>query len=222
MGGTSRIFLIVIGVALAGEEPCRTPEGTLCRTIRWETTGWENVSWGFHAIARWTGTTTLAYGRDGRSYERYASRSFRNYVIDEGQSDRAMIGPPWPERTVEIDHVEKTYRLSGVHGRPIWGSDDPDCAKMSRNFLLTDLRRGGEAIIAGVRAIEYTGRRSASEAHTYWLAPSLGCTQMKVLVSRHNSLGLPTFSSREEVTLVQMGEPEPALFQVPPNYRPVR
>lgn len=222
MGGRSSVLVIAVGMALAGEEPCRTPEGTLCRTMRWEASGWENMSWGFHAIARWTGTTTLAYGRDGGSYERYASRSFRNYVIDDGQWDRAMLGPPWPEHTVEIDHLKKTYRLSGIYGRPVWEGDDPDCAKNARRFLLTEVRRGAEADIAGIRSIEYTGRRSERETHTYWLAPSLGCAQMKAIVSSRNSFGLPTKYSRIEVTSVRLGEPEPSLFRVPAGYRPER
>ena len=47
------------------EGVCLTPQLTPCQTIRWEVTGWQNVSWGLHAIRRWNGGTTLSYRKDG-------------------------------------------------------------------------------------------------------------------------------------------------------------
>lgn len=219
----TRILVMALAGALAADdETCRTPQGTLCRTMVWESSGWANESWGFHAIGRWSGTVTLAYGRDGRTYERRAQRTFRNYVIDAGQWHRAKVYLAGAEHTVEIDHEERTYRFSGIHGWPVWDRDDPECAKKSQHFLLTDVRRGREAMIAGIRSIEYTGRRSDSETHTYWLAPSLGCSQMRAVISGRNRMGLPTMSSHTEVTSVRLGEPEPALFELPAEYRQTR
>ena len=62
---------------------CLTPQGTLCRTIKWKSTGWANVSWGFHAIRRWSGSAVLAYTGTGSSVERYTQQTYRNRKLAE-------------------------------------------------------------------------------------------------------------------------------------------
>jgi len=101
----------------------------------------------------------------------------------------------------------------------VWDSNDADCRETANAFSLLDLKRVGEVVIAGVRSVEYEGRRSSTSRTTVALAPSLGCTQMRNIYRDYNRLGVPTAFSRTEAVSVQIGEPDPALFQVPTDYR---
>jgi hypothetical protein len=203
---------------------CLTPQGTLCRTLKLKSTGWENVSWGFHAVRRWSGSAVLAYSRNGPIMEQHTQQNYRNWIVRDTQWDHVQIKFPLEQRTIEIDHSSKEYQVrSGVRGGlPVWDSDDSDCAKMALAFSLSDLKREGETVIAGFRSIRYTGLRSKKEREHLWLAPSLGCTQMMVVTSAHNTFGLPTAYSRSEVVSVRLGEPDKALFAAPKGYRESR
>ena len=87
-------------------------------------------------------------------------------------------------------------------GSTVWDATDPYCEKYVQGFLLSDVKRVGESVIAGVRSIEFTGARADGEQHWVWLAPTLGCTQMKAITYNHNSFGLPTSYSRLEAIFV--------------------
>jgi|SRR5579872_4284764 len=216
-----------LAVAAAADPPinvansCLTPQGTLCRTIRWEYTGWENQSWGFHAVKRWTGSQTLSYRRDGSTSERDIQQTFRNYVIPSGGWDIANIRLLGQGETIEIDNAARKYEVrSGVLGGLTVGNpSDQVCEQYASAFGLSDLKRIGGVVIAGVRSIEYAGARSTTRLVTVVLAPSLGCTQMRKIDRSYNRLGMPTAYSRSEVVSVQIGEPDPVLFQVPKGYR---
>ena len=196
---------------------CRTPHGTLCRTIRFESSGWVNGAWGFHAVGRWRGTAVLSYRMDGGILERYSQRNYRNYFFNDGSWDRSQIRFAHEQQTIDIDHFSREYRVRPVFvgGSPVWHSGDADCSGMAARFLLTDLRTLGETMIAGVRSVGFLGRSRQGAPKEIWLAPSMGCSQMKVLESTFNSLGLPTSHSRIEVVNVEIGDPDPALFQNP-------
>jgi hypothetical protein len=45
---------------------------------------------------------------------------------------------------------------------------------------------------------------------------------MRVVISAHNGLGLPTSYSLFEVVLVRIGEPDKVLFEAPTGYRKIR
>jgi hypothetical protein len=203
---------------------CVTPQGTLCRTIRSEGSGWENRSWGFHAVERWHGSTTLSYRRDGAWLERNARQSFKNYVVPAGSWDLAKIKLPGQNETIEIDHTAREYEIrSGVRGGfAVWDPDDADCAKLAAKFALSGLKHIGEVVIAGVRAIEYTGKRSSTNRIMVALAPSLGCAQIRYIERDYNRFGLPTSFHRFEAVSVQIGEPDTTLFRVPSGYRRVK
>jgi hypothetical protein len=204
---------------------CLTPQETVCRTPRWEGYGWENTSWGFHAVQRWSGSTVLAYRRDGGIMERNSRREWCNYVIPKSEWDTAQIKFPKEQRTIAIDYRAKEYseRVGVRGGLPVWDPDDADCAKLALWFELSDLKRVmGETVIAGIRSIPYTGVRSKTERVSVWLAPSLGCTQMRLVSADHNSIGLPTSHSWMEVVWARIGEPDAALFKVPAGYRRTR
>lgn len=199
---------------------CRTPQNTLCRTIRLEISGWENVSWGLHAVRRWNGKAVLSYRQDGGILERYVQKSYRNYFWPDQSWDRASIRLPSERRTIDIDHLSREYRLSSfAGGSPTWDAADTDCSKMAAAFLLKNLERIGEATIAGVRSVGFTGLRSKNDRSYVWLAPTIGCTQMRVIQYVENSFGLPTSHSRSEVISIEVGEPDAALFQAPAGYR---
>jgi hypothetical protein len=174
---------------------------------------------------RWIGSTVLSYRRDGAIMERNSRREWRNYFILDSDWDAAEIKFPLEHRSIRIDHrAREYYERSQVRGGvPVWDAGDPDCAKFARRFELSDLERvAGYAVIAGTRSIQYRGKRSRTENYSVWLAPSLGCTQMRVIITDHNSFGLPTLHSQFEVVSARIGEPETAAFQVPSGYRRVR
>lgn len=204
---------------------CLTPQNTVCRTLRWEGSGWENTSWGLHAVRRYRGSAILAYRRDGAIMERNSRREWRYYVILESDWDTAQIRFPLKQRTIQIDHkAMEYYERAGVPGgSPVWDPADADCAKVAASTGLSDLKVfAGESFIAGIRSIHYTGMRSKTERASVWLAPSLGCTQMRVVTTDHNRFGLPTRHSQFEVVSALIGEPDLTLFQVPSKYRRVR
>src|ERR1035438_3399682 len=135
---------------------CLTPQKTVCRTLRWEGSGWENTSWGFHAIRRWNGSTTLAYRRDGAIMERNSRREWRNYVILDHDWDTGQIKFPLEQRTIRVDYRAREYseRVGVPGGSPVWDTADVDCAKLALRLGLSDLKRyPGETIIAGIRSV---------------------------------------------------------------------
>lgn len=154
--------------------------------------------------------------------ERYSQRNFHNYLIPDTHWDRAFIKYPSEQRTIEVNHESKEYKIrSGVRGGiSVWDSTDTDCSKMASAFGLSDLRRAGEATIAGFRTIEYMGSGKFEAKRMYvWLAPALGCTQVRTISYSHNGFGLPTSYCRLEAVWVQIGEPDSKLFQLPSNDR---
>ncbi len=187
---TARVFTLFTTLLIsAAAQPkivssaCVTPQGTLCRTVRWEGSGWENRSWGFHAIERWRGNTTLAYRRDGAWFERNARQSFRNYVVPAGSWDLAEIKFPAQNKTIRIDHTAREYEIrSGVRGGfAVWDPHDTDCAKLATAFALSELKRLGDVVIAGIPAIEYTGKLSATRRITVALSLPLAATNEETL-----------------------------------------
>jgi len=157
--------------------------------------------------------------------ERNSRREWHNYVILKSEWDTAQIKFPKEQRTIAIDHTAKEYsERSGVRGGlPVWDPADPDCAKLALRFKLSNLTRvTGENVIAGIRSIQYTGMGSKTQRVSVWLAPSLGCTQMRSVTSDQNSIGLPTAHSWMEVVSARIGEPDTTLFKVPAGYRQTR
>lgn len=210
----------VLAISAAGQSKpapgaCLTPQGTLCRTIRWEASGWENQGWGFFAVERAHGSTTLSYQRDGAVLERNTGGAFKNYVIPTWSVDLAEIVLPSQNETIKIDYIAKEYEVrSGTRGgATIWNPNDADCAKLATALALSGLERIGEIVIAGIRAIEYTGKGSSTRRVTVALAPSLGCLQMRNIDRDYNRLWFPTAFHRSEVVYVQIGEPTRRCFR---------
>jgi hypothetical protein len=154
----------------------------------------------------------------------YTQKVYRNWVFAELGWDRTQIRFPAAQRTIDVDHSSKEYRVRPIvpGGSPVWDPTDSDCTKMALKFSLSDLMQVGEGVVAGIRTIRYTGVRRSKERKDIWLAPSLGCMQMLVITWSHNAFGLPTSYSREEAVFVQIGEPDELLFSAPTGYREIR
>jgi hypothetical protein len=94
---------------------CLTPTGTLCRTLVYETSGWTNRSWGFHAIERYRQRETEAIGSDGNAMIRVSCQGFKYYVVPSGNYDRTRIIPPARQQTFEIEHtLRRSRKLPGL------------------------------------------------------------------------------------------------------------
>jgi len=189
--------------------------------MRWEASGWEKGGWGFWSLRRWTGRATLAYRNDGGSVERYTQKNYRNWFVSELGRDRSQIRFPAEPRTIEVDHLSKEYKVSPVvrGGLTVRDASDSDCTKAALAFDLSELKRVGQGVVAGIGCVRYTGVRARDERVDLWLAPSLGCTQMLVIRSRHNGIGFLISYSLVEAVTVQIGEPDGTLFDAPVGYR---
>src|SRR5437762_2304947 len=83
---------------------CVTPDGTLCRTLVYESSGWVNSGWGFHAVDRYADRTTAAVRSDGAALLRIVHRGFKYHVVPSGNYDRTRIVFPGQQRTIEIEN----------------------------------------------------------------------------------------------------------------------
>jgi len=161
----------------------------------------------------------MACRADGAIMERYSQRNYRNYLVLDSQWDRQFIKLVPEQRTIEVDHRAREYesrdRVRG--GLPWWDPTNKDCVKSA-----SGLQRVGEETIAGVRSIKFEGSESKTLRTQLWLAPSLGCTQLKLISYDYNKLGLPISYFRREAKSVRLGEPDAGLFRAPTSYRRIR
>lgn len=210
-----RILTFWIGVAGFAAE-CRTPQGTLCRTIRYEYFNWRNQSWGLHDVARSEGSGVLAYRSDGAKYEMYSARSYTHYVVPEYEGENGLIVLPQKQQTIVLFPLEKTFRRlrKQIGGWPTWHREDTNCSKRQQTSNPPD----GTERFLGIDTVRYA-RRTSREILTVWLAPQLGCLEMRQTSVEVNRFGLPTAYFRREVTSVKLGEPDAALFEPPASYR---
>jgi hypothetical protein len=65
------------------------------------------------------------------------------------------------------------------------------------------------------RSLEYGGYEEQ------FLAPALDCLALRTMRVHNNVLRLPVFKDRSEVKSIRFGEPDPALFQIPAEYKEV-
>jgi len=219
----SLILLVAITVNLAAADPPwkklgtrLTPQGTLCRTVELRSDSWERTNWGL-LVGRGNGSASLAYNSDGGSLERYAQRSVRYYFWTLTLWDISNIVLPGSGVSLYVDHRSKEYQVlhGASKGQPVWDPEDADCSTVAKG--LGAPRRFGQAQIAGFLSFGYTGWVSEAERSTLFLAPSLGCTLMKSTEETFGSAGSVVAHHQIEVTMVRIGEPDPKLFEVPPD-----
>jgi hypothetical protein len=129
--------IVITAIALLrGAEPrwlapgtCITPTRTLCRTFIYESSGWANRSWGFHAIDRYQDRLTEAVRSDGTAMLRVSHRSFKFLVVPSVSYDRTRVIFPAKHQTFEFEHSLKEVReMGGLWRFAEYWSDEPDCS----------------------------------------------------------------------------------------------
>jgi hypothetical protein len=75
---------------------------------------------------------------------------------------------------------------------------------------------GDRGKILGVEVVEVKDAQGSR-----WLAPSLGCFEMRRKLQRTDSSGRVTSVNLYEVKSMNLGEPDPSLFAIPASYREV-
>jgi hypothetical protein len=85
----------------------------------------------------------------------------------------------------------------------------------------------GEDVVAGYRTFHYQAPLKVSadgttEDRHFWYAPDLDCFEVLLKAYKHDSAGTLTGVFEKKITRVQVGEPQPQLFEVPVDYLEVR
>jgi hypothetical protein len=222
------LFLSIASLSLAQLRwrtpgACLAPTGTLCRTVVYEASGWENRGWGLYAFDRYTGRITEAVRSDGAALLRIARRSFKFYVIPVESYDRTRLIFPSQERTVEIERSRNELRdLGGVWSfNELWSderTDDADCSKRAA--------RAGEGakktrieLLGGVSGVEYVYATTDNHiVQRIAFAPSLGCTAIYYRLLRRSSTGLPLSEDTLTLRSAALAEPDQHLFVIPDGY----
>jgi hypothetical protein len=126
-------------------------------------------------------------------------------------------------RTLYIDHERKSFEThsgGANRGMPYWEEDDAQCSNMKFHFqYLSD--RLPDSVVAGVHVVGYRGRDSSGADYDVYLAPSLGCQQMRFRMAKRGFLGWKTAEYEMVVDSYDLGPPSSSLFTVPAGYSQV-
>lgn len=228
----NRLFVVVATAGLvSAAEPrwrtpgaCITPAGTLCRTLVYESSGWANRGWGFHAIEWFHERSTTAVRSDGATVLRIAHQGFKYWLIGSEHYDRSRIVLPAQQRTIEIEHSRKEFReMGGVWSFVEFWTDEPDCSQRAANAGETARKTGEQPIVAGIPAIEYIyGADDRREVQRIAFAPSLGCTAVAFSMSQRNASGLPVSEHKLRLVTSSIAEPDASFFTIPTDYQLVQ
>jgi hypothetical protein len=227
-----RSFVVAMGLSLTlGAQQswrtpgaCLTPNGTPCRTLTFESSGWENRSWGFHAVDRYADRTIAAVRSDGSALLRIAHRGFKYHLIPSGSYDRTRVVLPAKRETFEIEHsLKETRELGGVWSFADYWTDETDCNERATMAGARWRRTSNNLTVAGERAIEYLYETPDHRiVQRIAFAPSLGCSAVEYRLSQRNAAGLPISENYLKLVSATLGEPEAVLFAIPSDYRKVR
>ena len=96
----------------------------------------------------------------------------------------------------------------------------PRTSRVQKTFL-------GEDTIEGYRAYHYqaslkTYADGTTQDGHYWYAPALDCFEVQLKAYKRDGSGTLTGVFEKKITRVQVGEPPPALFDIPAEYREVK
>jgi hypothetical protein len=199
---------------------CVTPTGSLCRTLVYETSGWENRGWGFYAIERYRDRITEAVRSDGAAMLRTSHESFRYFLFPAESYDRTRIVILPKRQTFEIDYSLKEVRnLGGLWQFSEYWTDETDCGKRALMAGKMARKTGKELMFAGVRAVEYVYESADHRSfQRIAFAPSLGCTTVRFNRSRRNATGLPFSEYELRLVSASLNEPDLTLFAIPTDY----
>jgi hypothetical protein len=183
---------------------------------------WQNQSWGLQDVVRGTIESVFAFRSDGASMEHMRVRGQRYWLIPIDGGEYRSIDLPVERLAIGIDFVKRRYSTGRL--------PDGFCCKTSQFVIgpiaphaLEDCSgdrfgwpRGVAEVVNGYHALRFDDGDIS-----VWLAPSLGCAQVRRRLIERNWIGIPTRVETMEVTKFEFGEPDRALFAVPAGFRRV-
>jgi hypothetical protein len=166
---------------------------------------------------------TEAVGRDGSAMLRLSHRSFKLYFMPDENYDRVRIVLPATVQTFEIEHSLKEFReLGGMWQFSEGWRVDPDCLMTAADAGEVGRKSGAYPMVAGVRAVEYVYSTGGGRfVQRMAFAPTLGCTAVEWDYSERSAVGLPLRAHHLRLVSATLGEPDPNLFAIPRQYRPM-
>lgn len=188
---------------------------TPCRTIRSHeySVGWDL---GFDGIM--SVDTIDAFDKDGSTSSTDSIAKWAFWQLPKTPTKRTIIALGIQNRRIEIDHDRAVFQeYPGWLGSAIWEEDDQQCSHKISNRLSWE--RLPDSIVAGVAVVGYSATDEWGTHIEMFLAPSLGCQQLRLRRWRQNRFGLRTAYREMVVDSFELGAPSPALFAVPRGFR---
>jgi hypothetical protein len=177
-----------------------------------------------HGVLRHQLSSTYAIRRDGSWVE------LRTNADGRSISKRVIFDLGGKRRTTVIASTKSTttYPLSKDELSAMTRPNGENCSAMARDRGELKLQvplSGAKTTLLDREVVHFlwqsrpAGSNGASESVEEWLAPSLNCYPMKEIVSKSRphakEKGARTVT---EVLSVQLGDPDPSMFSIPPDY----
>lgn len=211
---------------------CLTPSGTPCFTIQYHRAQWEFFSAGITDVRRYSSDITEAVRRDGTGVSRTVDAESYQFLKGSTRTDRPLTVMYLPYGNQVIRYQSSPSRMPRLPSflllrqPPVtWfrlttrrsSEGDSTCSTAIRHFG-ADFKYAGEATVAGVSVSKWTrGSWWGSQEEELYLAPSLDCECLKSYKVYRNRWLLPRLTDSKEAISVKLGDPDPALFAVPPG-----
>jgi hypothetical protein len=151
--------------------------------------------------------------------EHLRGHTWRYWLVPADGGERRSISLPVERIVIGIDFVKHEYSTSALPdgfccsvtqfvAGPTASHAVEDC------FASAWWRREPVETVNGYRAVRFD-----FDKVSLWLAPALGCAQVKRQKIDRNWIGIPTNIETMDVTKFEFGQPDAALFAVPANFR---
>jgi hypothetical protein len=219
---------------------CAADGGRRLRAPRWQSLpdrarccqrlgGWFGIP-----ISRYYEEVTYAHRSDGAWMQRL-SAWLSHWFSKKLAGDIAYIVMPIEHLAINVDFSAKEYSiepksemsccLAPTLVRPSSPRSVSDCPFPGSVEYAGRFSKRAETV-NGFPAIRFDQRPGGEQGFgpdedTIWLAPSLGCQEVKRRSTSRNSYGIPFRGLTIDVDRFQFGEPDPALFLPPPGFRRV-
>jgi hypothetical protein len=201
-------------------QTCFTPSETPCMTLRIAETSWHNRSFGLHNVDRYRMVAKKAFRRDGAVAYHLRQSHWKNFLIPLAEGHGATL--QLPDRTISINHDQKQYHVNLIKHQGVAFTRRGGRAFSSKcdtsaldEFMAVAI---GTDSIAGYEVFHFTNRWGDNGVVHFYRAPALGCTTLKEVSWDYNQFGFPTRYREWVVTSIEIGEPDPKLFDVPGGY----
>jgi hypothetical protein len=190
------------------------------RTLRFQIDGWQNQSWGLHAIDRQRIRCEVAVASDGSRMNRCEYELFHHYFFPDG---RGMDRNLYLRSENAGFHIDDTTRM--VRGGPCsctWKpvsalADDNKCRRTAE-ARLSEGKSIGTGQIAGYEVVQYRAVDEKGAETRLSLAPGLACEVMEEIHTSPGTLGIPGAKWQYRVTSYKPGEPDRNAFRLPVGY----